>query len=128
MEWGSRFSSNSFCLTFFSFLPYVERTIGDLPLLQPYYLFFPVFCSHWIYRGFFRFLSSTLAVVFLSIGSLYRKRLAFRNFVLFTFLFTIVPTGKGTGRNSYTICTGARWQFIHVSNINSIAIKSDSME
>ena len=66
---------------------------------------------------------------FLSIGSLYRKRLAFRNFVLLhLLLFTIVPTGKGTGRNSYTICTGARWQFIHVSNINSIAIKSDSME
>ena len=36
---------------------------------------------------------------FLSIGSLYRKRLAFRHFVLLTLLFMIVPTGKGTGRN-----------------------------
>ena len=69
-----------------------------------------LFCNHIFFSFSFLFFFFFFArigsikvfhffVVFLSIGSLYRKRLAFRHFVLLTLLFMIVPTGKGTGRN-----------------------------
>ena len=76
----------------------MERTIGDLPLLQPYFfLFFFSFL-------FFFLLALDLSRFFISLLFFYLLEVCtgrdWRLDILsLTLLFMIVPTGKGTGRN-----------------------------